>query len=121
MKKSKRISGPLHNKVLEKVAESPKPFGPSGLSSYNSGSMKNENLVLLRVVGEALYGERWQMPIAADLGVSDRAVRYWLSADNPCPDDMGARLLAILARKREALVDLEAVVLDRLRSSGEAL
>lgn len=78
--------------------------------------MKNENIILLRLVAEALYGERWQRPIAADLGVSDRAVRYWLSAANPCPDDMGTRLLAIVARKREALIGLEAIVLDRLRS-----
>jgi transcriptional regulator with XRE-family HTH domain len=34
---------------------------------------------LLRQVGEALYGARWQSPLAADLGVSDRTVRMWLS------------------------------------------
>ncbi|MBY5903933.1 hypothetical protein HFO88_26825 [Rhizobium leguminosarum] len=82
--------------------------------------MKNENLVVLRLVGKALCGERWQMPIAADLGVLDRAVRYWLSADTPCPDDMGARLLAIVLRKRDALVDLEAAPLNRLQSHSEA-
>lgn len=82
--------------------------------------MKNENLVLLRLVGKALYGERWQMPIAADLGVLYRAVRYWLSADTPCPDDVGARLFAIMLRKRDALVDLEASVVTRPQPRSEA-
>jgi len=74
------------------------------------------SLDLLRLVGEALYGERWQAPIAADLGVSDRAVRYWISAANHCPDDIGARLLAIVARKKHGLGDLEAILIERLKS-----
>lgn len=68
------------------------------------------------MVGEALYGERWQAPIAADLGVSDRAVRYWISAANQCPEDIGTRLLAIVARKKHGLGDLEAILVERLKS-----
>lgn len=79
----------------------------------------NEHLELLRLVGEALYGERWQAPIAGDLGVSDRAVRYWISAANPCPEDLGPRLLAIVVRKRDSLAGLEKVVLQRLKMIGE--
>ncbi|WP_454278188.1 hypothetical protein [Sphingomonas sp. Marseille-Q8236] len=79
----------------------------------------NEHLELLRLVGEALYGERWQAPIAGDLGVSDRAVRYWISAANPCPEDLGLRLLAIVVRKRDSLAGLEKVVLRRLKMIGE--
>ncbi|WP_294282843.1 hypothetical protein [uncultured Sphingomonas sp.] len=79
----------------------------------------NEHLELLRFVGEALYGERWQAPIAGDLGVSDRAVRYWISAANPCPEDLGLRLLAIVVRKRDSLAGLEKVVLRRLKMIGE--
>lgn len=82
--------------------------------------MKNEILVLLGLVGKALCGERWQMRIAAHLGVSDRAIRHRLSAQTPCPDDVGARLLAIMGCKRHALVDLEAAVLNQLRSRSEA-
>lgn len=76
------------------------------------------NLDLLRRVGEALYGERWQSPIATDLGVSDRAVRYWLSSANQCPDDLGARLLAVVARKIAALGDVEVLVVEHMRRSG---
>ena len=74
----------------------------------------NGKLDLLRFVGEALYGERWQSRLAADLGVSDRAIRYWLSAANQCPEDLGSRLLMIVARKKGALVDLEAVMTARI-------
>jgi len=77
----------------------------------------NGNLDLLRLVGEALYGERWQSPIAVDLGMSDRAIRYWLSAVNACPDDLGTRLLAVVVRKREELGELEGVVLKQLRTT----
>ncbi len=77
--------------------------------------VENGNLDLLRLVGEALYGERWQAPIAADLGVSDRAVRYWLKSANQCPDDIGFRLLSIVERKKLNLGEVEAVVLERLR------
>lgn len=76
------------------------------------------NLELLRLVGEALYGERWQAPIAVDLGVSDRAVRYWLSRSTPCPDDTGIRLLEIVKRKGEALAELEEQVRSRISRSG---
>ncbi|WP_209308503.1 hypothetical protein [Sphingomonas corticis] len=79
---------------------------------------ENRNLDLLRLVGEALYGERWQAPIASDLGVSDRAVRYWLSKATPCPDDTGSRLLGIVVRKREALAHLEEQVRSRTSPAG---
>ena len=82
---------------------------------------KNAHLDLLRLVGEALHGERWQSPLAGDLGVSDRAVRYWLSAGTQCPDDLGPRLLAVVVRKREAVSALEAIVVERLRNgAGDA-
>lgn len=82
---------------------------------------ENSDLDLLRLVGEALYGERWQAPIACDLGVSDRAVRYWLSAANRLPDDLGARLLSIVIRKKISLGKLEDDVRGRLarRTSTE--
>ena len=79
---------------------------------------ENGNLDLLRLVGEALYGERWQTPIAVDLGVSDRAVRYRLSKEIPCPDDTGSRLLEIVVRKREALAHLEEQVESRTSLGG---
>lgn len=82
---------------------------------------ESAHLDLLRLVGEALHGERWQSPLAGDLGVSDRAVRYWLSAATPCPDDLGPRLLAVVVRKREEVSALESIVMERLqRNAGIA-
>jgi len=45
-------------------------------------------------------------------------VRYWISTANPCPEDLGLRLLAIVVRKRESLTGLEKVVLGRLKLIG---
>lgn len=47
--------------------------------------------------GRALYGERWQSPLARALGVNERTVRGWLSGrSNPAPgvEDEIRRLLA---------------------------
>lgn len=61
---------------------------------------------LLRRVGEALYGPRWQTPLAADLGVAERTVRFWLSArQRPRPGVWAdlARLMAGRQRRLDAL------------------
>ncbi|MGH7089851.1 MAG: helix-turn-helix domain-containing protein [Stellaceae bacterium] len=58
---------------------------------------------LLRQVGEALYGGRWQSPLAADLGVSDRTVRMWLSGRmRPRPGVLVA-LSRLIERRRAQL------------------
>jgi hypothetical protein len=80
---------------------------------------ENTQLELLRIVGYALYGDRWQSPIAADLGVSDRAVRYWLSQASKCPDDLEARLLVVITQKQDALRDLEMTVMERLQPHAQ--
>lgn len=79
---------------------------------------ENAQLDLLRLVGEALHGERWQSPLASGLGVSDRAVRYWLSAATPCPDDLGGRLLTVVVRRREEINAVETIVVERLRRTA---
>ena len=41
---------------------------------------------LLRAIGEALFGPRWQTDLAHHLDVNDRTVRRWLSGqDEPRP------------------------------------
>ena len=37
----------------------------------------------LRIVGEALYGDRWQTALAADLGVADRTMRRCIADAKP--------------------------------------
>lgn len=59
---------------------------------------------LLKIAGEALYGERWQSPLARDLGVSDRTVRNWCAAKHEYPHDLADRLLSILRERSEKML-----------------
>lgn len=54
----------------------------------------------LRAVGELLYGERWQSPLAKDLGVNDRTVRKWADGKGR-PGVYTAILRCALAQRRD--------------------
>ena len=60
----------------------------------------------LRAVGEALYGLRWQTPLAHDVGVNDRTMRRWLAGTNPMPERLQANLRAIVKNRIKALSHL---------------
>lgn len=47
-------------------------------------------------IGRALYGERWQTSLAADLRVADRTMRRWLASESPIPDGVDAELRGLL-------------------------
>jgi hypothetical protein len=66
-------------------------------------------------VGRALYGERWQTPLAADIGISDRNLRYWLTGERAPQDPGHVRnlLVGLLVKKGKAALDLAA----RLRAA----
>lgn len=50
---------------------------------------------------EALHGSAWQGAIAADLGISDRMVRFYV-ADNPRPiPDRHAKTLRVLLHDKQ--------------------
>lgn len=57
----------------------------------------------LRAAGEALYGDRWQSAIAADLGLADRTIRRWLAGDRDMPDDLAPRIMALIEARLPAL------------------
>lgn len=57
----------------------------------------------LRRIGEALYGERWQTPLANALGVADRTVRRWVAGDSAIPDGVRDDLAALLANRATEL------------------
>lgn len=54
----------------------------------------------LRAAGEALYGERWQTPLARALGVTARLVRYWLAEDRPIPPRRAGQIADLLRERR---------------------
>lgn len=66
---------------------------------------------LLKDAGEALYGPRWQTDLAADLNVSDRTMRRWLSGADDLPAGVAFDLWR-LCEERSALLD---EVIDRLK------
>ena len=52
----------------------------------------------LAAAGRLLYGPQWQAPLARDLGVSGRTVRFWLAGERTPSnaDAVRARLRALL-------------------------
>lgn len=69
----------------------------------------------LTTIGTALYGERWQTPLANDLQVADRTMRRWLAGESPIPENIGAELLALFEKRKRmlnALTDYSTNALD---------
>lgn len=67
---------------------------------------------VLRLAGQALYGERWQAQLSRQLGVSDRMIRYWIAESHDLPTEVADRLLRAL-QSRSAEVDDAIVVIER--------
>lgn len=58
---------------------------------------------LLLACGRALYGDRWQSPLARDLGVADRTMRRWVAGSHPVPEGIAADLLRLVQERRKDL------------------
>lgn len=61
---------------------------------------------LLRAAGQALHGEFWRVPLAADLGVSHRTVRRWAEGEFRMPEGLSGRLAALLSARGVVLREL---------------
>ncbi len=76
----------------------------------------------LRMVGEALYGSRWQSDLAADLNVSDRTMRRWVAGSElPRVDvvkDLGTLVQKRTGRLGEVGTALTHVQLIQWRATG---
>jgi len=57
----------------------------------------------LRTAGEALFGKRWQRPLAVVIGVNDRTVRRWANDEWPVPATMTALIRLALEERRLAI------------------
>lgn len=60
----------------------------------------------LRIIGEALYGERWQSDIARDLDVDSRRVRQWLAGERPIPAGIWVELAAKMRQRKQTIAGL---------------
>lgn len=69
---------------------------------------------LLQGVGRSLHGERWQSPLARDLGVSDRTMRYWAAGKYEPPDNVWRELLELVWDRRDLLIDITAALYTRI-------
>lgn len=68
---------------------------------------------LLRVVGSALYGQRWQVEIARDLGVTYRTLARWLALD-AMPDDVPFRLRPIVKTRVDRVLEVRKLLWSSL-------
>lgn len=57
--------------------------------------------------GRALYGGRWQSPLARDLGTTYRTIRNWVDERHPTPADLVQRLRTLLIDRSN---EIEAVI-----------
>ena len=70
---------------------------------------------LLIAAGEALYGDRWQTPLARDLGLTDgRRVRQWLSGERPIPESVWDALPVLLKARNKSI---DALILEITKKS----
>lgn len=57
----------------------------------------------LAKAGRLLHGDLWQAPLARDLGVSERTMRYWIAAeDRQPPPGIRADLVKLLKQRSAA-------------------
>jgi transcriptional regulator with XRE-family HTH domain len=61
---------------------------------------------LIRAIGEALFGTRWQTDVADALGVSSRTVRRWLTGEDQPRPDVWRELHALLTQRGQQIREL---------------
>jgi hypothetical protein len=62
--------------------------------------------------GHALYGERWQSGLAADLGIADRSLRRWLNGEAPIPDNIWHEVRTLLIKRMDEIGGLVGYSVD---------
>jgi hypothetical protein len=72
----------------------------------------------LRRSGAALYGERWQAPLARDLGVALRTVQRWTAGDNPIPPGVWLDLCELLTARAHDIAELLRILADAPAKGG---
>jgi len=88
-----------------------KGIGPADRTGQEA-LLSNE---LLKRVGQFLFGEQWQSPLARDVGVGERSMRRWAAGTDPIPrgvwSDVGLRLESVQG-------DLEYLISEVRQASG---
>lgn len=63
----------------------------------------SDDVEVLAAAGKALYGERWQSPIARDLATTDRTVRNWLGRVHPVPPHIRSKIELLLVERGQII------------------
>jgi hypothetical protein len=61
---------------------------------------------LLRAIGEALFGVRWQKDLSDELGINRRTMQRWLVGHNEPSPGVWAELEAVLSERASAAMRL---------------
>jgi hypothetical protein len=62
-------------------------------------AMESADLELLQTVGEKIYGDDWEAPLADEFGVDMEAIRSWSSGQRPVPGRVVAELPVLVYSK----------------------
>ncbi len=65
-------------------------------------------------IGEALYGPRWRLEMAAALDVNPRRVRAWAAGEEPVPEGVWRELYQMLVEQAHENARLSYAVMERL-------
>lgn len=57
----------------------------------------------LEIIGQSIFGERWQSALARALNVDDRTVRRWLSGESRLPTDIDRKIFLLAEQKLSSL------------------
>ena len=77
-----------------------------------------KTIELIRAVGPALWGDRWQSPLSYALPVASRTVRRWAAGSAEPHADTWARLAMLM---RERITELNRLLpeVERRAAGGE--
>lgn len=70
---------------------------------------------VLQRVGWALYGNNWQSPLARDLGISDRSMRYMLAGERIIHEGFVADLMKVVEARGAELHEIGKELRKALR------
>ena len=76
---------------------------------------------VIALVGEVLYGPRWQTDLARDLLVNDRTMRRWASADEIPQFRVAVALAHLLEKRRIDLLKVEITLAEAMNVWGQMM
>jgi hypothetical protein len=75
---------------------------------------------LIRVVGEALWGPRWQSDMAHHLGIGDRTIRRWAAGETQPAEPLWGKLLAAIDERQEQLAQIREKIARYLKPGAHS-